>query len=92
MDEANTDPVPSTIVEEVTVESTDPATAESATDCTDGQNKVSFRLEFVAMSRRSVMFVLSMATQHHYHREQSWIQMQAEDLRLLHYTNYACMH
>ena len=40
MDEANTDPVPSTIVEEVTVESTDPATAESVTGCTDGQNKV----------------------------------------------------
>ena len=72
MDEANTDPVPSTIAEEVTVESTtDPATAESATDCTDVQNKVSFRLVFVAMSRRSVMFVFSMETQHHYHREQS---------------------
>ena len=43
MDEANTDPMPSTIVEEVTVESTDPAIAECATDCNDGQ-KVSFRL------------------------------------------------
>lgn len=61
MDEANTDPVPSTIAEEVTVESTtDPATAESATDCTDVQNKVSFRLVFVAVSKRSVMFVFSM--------------------------------
>ena len=56
-----TDPVPSTIAEEVTVESTtDPATAESATDCTDVQNKVSFRLVFVAVSKRSVMFVFSM--------------------------------
>ena len=59
MDDANAENIitaPATIVEEVDVESADPATAESTT-CTDGQNKVNFWLKFVAISRRLVMFM-----------------------------------